>query len=429
MVTSSHLVVLGTAPAHVVVAAATALRSQATSVTALVSERDEAAIRQAHIPVRRFAGRIGVRSFGLLRTIRQLRPTGVVVVVGDQFAHTSVTTSLNWWRALGLLGRCDIYVSASTQPEVLEGFNASDPSERLFAGGFALLLGVLAVGRPSVAVAVLGVLVALELLARAVTGHPAVRLVPRSAWPVLVDNPWTGCALRPAAITVRTSTPDGTVRVTRITVSSDGVRSTGPTATHDPSPPVMAFYGGSFLFGEGLSDGDTLLWRMASLLPGCRIIHRAVPGDDATAAALRALQDLEAQRPAAVVLVLNDDEAAQGSRGRAWTDSRTCGSHSRFPMADRFALWRIVSAAIEEVRGRLRQRRTIRLLCRRCASLGVPLVLAHSGPDRAGLAARVSRLGAHTIAVGDVVGDVTDADLARQLCDALASVPSGSQPS
>jgi len=163
--------------------------------------------------------------------------------------------------------------------------------------------------------ALFGVVVALagaEAGLRLLDGAPTV---PEPAFTVepadwLAANPDFGWSLRPGAA--------------RLTFS-DGY---SVTATHDArgqrrTPPgrgeVVELHGGSFAYGLGLADEDTLGWRLQELLPDHDVRVRAVPGHSPLQAWL-ALQDhaREGTVPAGMVVTYAEFHDERVTMNRSW---------------------------------------------------------------------------------------------------------------
>ena len=379
----SNLALLGTARQDFVLAAAAALREGGATVTGVVAEGRESSLREAGIPATSFTGRISVWSLRLLMTVRRLRPTGVVVVAGDQVAHTNVLTALNWWRATGLLRGADIYLSLSTQPAVLECFNSSDQRERLFAalaagtGAIALLFW------PSAVLTALAAAACFEFAARLARRRVATPFAssPAPVWPLLADDPELGWRPRPVDITAITTTPDTAALTRRVNIDSAGHRATGSPASQSDSGPLVAMYGGAYLFGDALGDEETIPARVAVHLTRCRIVNRGVPGYGVAQSASRLLMDLVDAPPAAVVLVLSAWEFARRNVDASAGRWRFRGEHSRFPLSDRLATIWFVKRWQNNRWAQTNRRVALQGLSDGCSRAGIPAILAIAGPE------------------------------------------------
>jgi hypothetical protein len=418
--------VLGTARNDFVLGAAGALKSDGAAVTVLARENRAAPFADSGLPVRTFSGRIAWYSLPVLTTLRRIGAQHIAVVVGDVFSHANVTTALNWWRAIGLLRGADIYVSFSTQPHVLECFNTSDQGQRLVAAVVVLLLAALTLRFPVVALLAVSVAGGLELAARAVRGWRAGErpAYAASAWPLLVDDPQVGWRLRPVNITARISAPDAVPRTIRVTVDTLGERQTGSPLPVRDSRLAIAFYGGSYMFGESLSDEETIPWRASTLLNHYRMLNRAVPGYSALQALIRLLDDLTDRPPVAVVAVLDGSEPNCAGNDPSSALRFPFPGHARFPLSDRCALWwwseRVLSRSI----GRRRRERVLLAIAEKCAHQRIPIVMTVAGADRTGLGAVLSRCGFSWTAIDVGASHQSTAErLAREVRGALKRLP------
>ncbi len=390
---------LGTARDDFVIAAAGALEAAGAAVTIFVRRGREAAFAGDRRVVT-FDGRIGWFSLPLLAALRKARANTIAIVIGDQFAHTNVTTALNWWRAAGLLRGADIYCSSSTQPIVLEGFNSIDQRQWLGAVMAAVLAVPIFVRYPATALVVVAVAGSLELAVRAVRRWRTVEdaVYDGPVWPILVDDPQRGWRLRPAEIAASMTTTDGAVRAIRITVDAAGERTTGTSNGDRIGSPVIAFYGGSEAFGNSLSDEETIPWQAASLLTGSRIVNRAVPGYDVVQAVARVRDDVTADPPAAVILMLDGNEPNFAFRKSSAFRFPNPG-HGRFSLSDRIAAWSFIRRALNRAGGRRNRERVLRAVEEQCARKGIPFIVAVSEGGSTDLDARRWRSGVQSITI------------------------------
>jgi hypothetical protein len=157
---------------------------------------------------------------------------------------------------------------------------------------------------------------------------------------------------------------DGTSRTIRVTVDETGRRTTEMPEPGSDRRAAIAIYGGSTAFGDALSDEETIPWQAAALLPGYRIVNRAVPGYGVAQAVTRLLDDLASDNPPAAVVLVNGSPTAEGVRG----------GRARFPLSERSALWQAVDRLLSRMRAPRLRARAIRSLSERQARLGIPVV-------------------------------------------------------
>ena len=402
--------VLGTARSDFVLAAAVALRNAGASVLVFVRQDRESLFAENGFSVRTFSGRISWHSLSLLTALRSAGAQRIVIVVGDEFAHANVTTALNWWRAAGLLGNADTYVSSSTQPAVLECVNTIDQRERLVAFLVALVVVAPAFWHPVVVFVIALVASGLELIARRTREFSQKRLpAPGCRWPVLADDPRLGWRLRPVNITARTSTPGAQPRTIHVTVDANGERATSlPSGTAD-NRPAVAFYGGSTMFGDSLSDEETIPWQAAALLSDYRVVNRAVPGYSALQMAMR-LQDDLAGRPLAAIVALIDG---------AGSSELPASGHARFPLSERCAVWWAIERAWNRSRLRRLRAQALTVIGERSARARIPLVVALAVGESTALGDVLSGPGVHW---GTFDADSSPQSIARSLVQKVRAV-------
>jgi hypothetical protein len=377
---------LGTAGDEFVVEAAGALRNAGARLTVLIRRGREEHFLREGLSVRTFPGRIAWYNLPVLAALRGVGATDIAVVVGDHFAHANVTSALNWWRAAGLLRGADIYVSPSTRPAELECFNTIDQRQWLAAGAAALVMVALALMYPGATLLAAAVAAGLELAARrARPRHSDERSACRAAWPILVDDPRLGWRLRSANITAWVAATDAPPRTIRVTLDADGHRRTGAAVRQRENRPTIAFYGGSYVFGDSLSDEETIPWHVATLMERYQVHNRGVPGYSALQAVTRLLDDVADHAPAAAVVIVD---------GSGPTELAGAG-HARFPLSDHVAAWLLIQGLWNRRRERRGRERALLAMAERCARECIPLVVAVAGADCTDLGPVLSRCGLH----------------------------------
>lgn len=121
----------------------------------------------------------------------------------------------------------------------------------------------------------------------------------------------------------------GESREVRFTILPDGSRATGPEPPRDRSAPLWALVGDSFGQGWGLSDEETLAWRLQARWPGVRLRNDAT-GGYGTYQSLLTLEERFAadDRPEAAVYAFTQVQEERNVATARWLRSLAITSRS-----------------------------------------------------------------------------------------------------
>lgn len=99
----------------------------------------------------------------------------------------------------------------------------------------------------------------------------------------------------------QTSAPDDSSRLLQITIDANGTRATKATPAPESSPRLL-LVGGSFTFGEGLSNDEAFGWKLQKQLPRWDVQNKAVGGYGTYQSLLRAESTLSESNPPEIVI-------------------------------------------------------------------------------------------------------------------------------